>query len=82
MIDHQKLLNDDAKERRAIEQKQNGINDFCRLIELCKETTETSESVPTTDKADKLLVRVIKKEVVLDIKKLDQLITHYKSLNN
>lgn len=61
--------------------ERNQINDLFRLIELAKETSEESESAPNTDKADKLLVRIVNKHTVLDMAKLDKLMTHYHSLN-
>ncbi len=76
----QKSLNKDAEERRVFDRQRNQVNDLFRLFELAKETSEISESAPITDKADKLLVRVIQKNVILDIEKLNQLMTYYNSL--
>ena len=68
----------EAQQRRIHDEERNRVNDLFRLIELAKETTEKSESAPTIDKADKLIV----KHESLNISKLKELIIHYNTLNS
>ena len=74
----QEHLKAELKIRTGYEQERDKVNDLFRLMELAKETEESSESAPGTDK---LLNRVITKNTVLSMDKLDKLVEDYNSLN-